>query len=256
MNAVRGYYLLAAAGLGLLTYCLMAEGTFDWHWAFLPAVPGVIGLLLSWSLAPAWVMVLLGGLLAYFSRYRFLLGQQQAPPRTEDIVIAWAVLVYVGAALRLHSLTGRALPPDARREARAAARRARGRWVLPAGPTKRSPGKADVGEMVWLVALALVFAAGAFLLAFRVQYEIAPPELRLPMSRNGTDRVWRAMLCVWGLAGCLAIGHALIAAVGWLAAGRDEARVYLQDQLWSATRGEQRRIHRWAEWARLKREGR
>jgi hypothetical protein len=31
--------------------------------------------------------------------------------------------------------------------------------------------------------------------------------------------------------------------------------VYLQDQLWSATRGEQRRIQRWLAWARLKREG-
>ena len=44
-------------------------------------------------------------------------------------------------------------------------------------------------------------------------------------------------------------------AAGWMSAGRDEARIYLQDQLWSATRGEQRRIQRWVMRERLKREG-
>ena len=41
----------------------------------------------------------------------------------------------------------------------------------------------------------------------------------------------------------------------WMGAGRDEARLYLQDQLWESTRGEQRRIQRWIVRERLRRGG-
>ncbi len=247
MKAVDTYRALAGGGLAVLGLALWNDGYGQW--ALLPLVPGVIGLLVNWSLAPAWVLIVLAGGLAAFSPYRTLRGLNVPFPRTEDMVIAGAVLVYVAAALRLHSLAKGALPPDARREGRPAAARARGRGVLPAGPTRRTPEKVAPGEMVWLVVLAAVFAAAGYLVAFRIQTEHTPDGVHLP-----DQRIWRALISVWAMTAALAVGHALVSAVGWMAGGRDEARVYLQDQLWAATRGEQRRIQRWAERERLRKE--
>ena len=49
-------------------------------------------------------------------------------------------------------------------------------------------------------------------------------------------------------------GAAVLAWLGRMLASRQQSLMFLQDQLWAQTRGEQRRINRWAVWARLRRQ--
>src|SRR5262249_31389899 len=64
--------------------------------------------------------------------------------------------------------------------------------------------------------------------------------------------VWRAILMTW-IAG--AILYVIFSLLHYGSRGNmrpDEAMLFLQDELWKETRGEQRRINRWRAWARLR----
>ncbi len=144
------------------------------------------------------------------------------------------MLTYIAAQLRLASLTNEALPGDRRRKKRVEAARARGRWLAPEGRTKRSPDRVKIDEFVLLLGLAALYALAGWLLAARLNLDTSPDALKLD------NRIWRALLVAWTVGALIAVGKAVSSVLGWQFAGRDEAAVYLQDQLWSATRGELR----------------
>jgi hypothetical protein len=102
------------------------------------------------------------------------------------------------------------------------------------------------GEVVALLAAAPAFVAAAFLLWVRLSVEPGPGWLK------GSENVWHAMLLVWGMALVLTAAYAFLSYLARSQAGPEESLLYLQDQLWAATRGEQRRMNRWVVWRRLR----
>jgi hypothetical protein len=80
----------------------------------------------------------------------------------------------------------------------------------------------------------------------RVSLEELPQPSRLP------DVVWQFFVVVWAVATLLVVARGFLGYLGRLRASREESLLYLQDQLWTQTRGEQRRITRWLAWSRLR----
>ena len=64
--------------------------------------------------------------------------------------------------------------------------------------------------------------------------------------------MWRALLVVWLMGIALAGAYSFLAYLGRAQASAEESLLYLQDQLWTEMRGEQRRINRWVVWRRLR----
>jgi hypothetical protein len=245
--AVRDPLLLAIMALTVMALTLFQEGYAGW--ALLPVVPGLLSLLLYSSVGPISVLGLLTFVLLLGSRLRDIpLWHRQPATDLTDFLLALCCLVYVAAHWRLLSLVRQALPADARRAKRAAKRRLEGRWMLPAeGPT-RTPERVQTAELLTLVGQAVLFAAAGYMLSVRLQFESPPPEFRVP------EVGWRLLLVAWSVLLALVGGYAAFTGVRWYLAGRDECLLYLQDQLWSATRGEQRRIDAWVMKARLDRQ--
>jgi hypothetical protein len=234
---------------------LLGEGYTEW--GLVALAPGAAGLIFRWALAPPIVLFLVSAPLAMFSPYRMMRGFGAPAPRAEDLLLAASALLYLVSAYRHYSLARRAMPDDMRRREKPSDPRVKARWAVPGGRGARAD-RVEGSEVAWMLILVALVSLAAYVITFRIQAEAAPAELRFPegrFSRNALDRVWRGCLVAWILAGGLAVGHAVLSVFGWLSAGKDEARLYLQDQLWSATRGEQRRIQRWMVWARLRRGG-
>lgn len=241
----QDYLLLALAGLGFVTVVLVTEG-LDW-WAVLPFAAGVLGLVWPGVVSPSLVLFLV--MLLVSLRFRFVgFGFDARPPGLPvvDLLMAVATLVYVIGHTRLLTIQKAATPPDSRRERPTVKRRLKGRWLLPGPATRRSVGLITSGEIPRVLLLAPVFGLVAALLWVRVYYEPPPQDMRIPVQ------VWRGILVVW--AGVIALGgcYAFLAYLGRALAGREASYLYLQDQLWDATRGEQRRIQRWLARARLR----
>jgi hypothetical protein len=69
---------------------------------------------------------------------------------------------------------------------------------------------------------------------------------------NWPAPLWRTLVLFWTIGLVLLVGAGLIDYLGRRALSPDESAVFLQDQLWQETRGEQRRLGRWLAWARLR----
>src|SRR5262249_51141816 len=119
--------------------------------------------------------------------------------------------------------------------------------LLPRKPTRRSGEPVPAGEVARLLVAAPLFALAAYLLWVNVAFTEPPELLDVPVP------IYRAVVVVWAGALALLAGHVLLAYLGRVHAGREEGLVDLQDQLWDATRGEQRQAYRWLAWARLRR---
>ena len=121
-----------------------------------------------------------------------------------------------------------------------------GRWLLPHEPRKRNAWQGNASELLLFLASVPAFAIVANLLWVRLALDstlfpgILPPHW------------WQALVVIWFSALVLLCAHTFLAYLGRTLAGPEESLLYLQDQLWSATRGEQRRINRWLVWARLR----
>lgn len=247
--AVRDHLLVAALALAVLALALFQEGYGAW--ALLPVVPGLLSLLLYSTAGPVFVLGLLSFVLLLGNRLRGFPPWHRPPPSDlTDFLLALSCLVYVAAHWRLLSLARQALPGDPRRAQRPARRRLEGRWMLPAADVTRSPGRVPATELFTLIGQGVLFAAAGYLLSVRLRFEDAPPDVQVP------DAPWRLLMVAWGLLLAVIGGHAVFTAARWYLAGPDECRMYLQDQLWDATRGEQRRIDAWVTKARLDRQGR
>lgn len=246
-QAVRDHLLLAAVALAVIALVLYHDGYGGW--ALLPVAPGLLSLLMYSAMGPPALLGLLSFLLVIGNRLRGLPAWYR-PPTGElgEVTLAVAVLVYVAAHWRLLGLLKQAVPGDARRGKKAARPRLRGRWLLPDEDTKRTPARVPVRDLFVLVGQGVLFAVAGYSLLVRLSFETAPVEVPVP------DRAWQLLLAAWSGLVLLLGGHLTFMVLRWEMAGKDEALLYLQDQAWSATRGEQRRINRWVVWGRLNRQ--
>jgi len=258
----RHYLLVCLAALLAIMAVLLEKGLGQW--SLLPATLGCLGLAARIRGGP--VLVLLGLLWLLLARstgldpmrwgrlllvgQRFSLAPAAAWLTPLDLALACAVLAYVSAQYRLFGLAENLFPRDAnqRDAAREPPRGPDGVLLRPLLQC-RSADKVPAGELPTLLmslpAWCLLGATGWLVLATK-----ASPIPGLPVE------LWRAVLLVWAVGLFLA---ATTAGLGYLAqtqATPAEHRLYLQEQLWRQTRGDQGRLNRWLVAARLRRQRR
>jgi hypothetical protein len=164
---------------------------------------------------------------------------------TSDLALACGVLAYVAGHFRLQGLVRQSRPADERNARRRRRMPGADRWLLPTS-ARRPAGLVRGNELALLLVGIPAFSVLGYVVWTRLELEFPFPVLGLPPP------FWRALVLVWVLFLGLAVTGAVLGYLGWVQAGRDDCLLYLQDQLWSATRGEQRRINRWLVWLRLR----
>jgi hypothetical protein len=280
---VRNYTFLGLAALLVLLLVLLERGVG--MWALLPVLIGFGSLLLRWSPGPLLVLVTLAGLLfaSALGRYPALGSHRTFASVLSDLLLCAAVLAYVAAQYRLHGLVLFLFPRDPRRPGAVPPRSGRppaGPRPSTALPQRRSPALASSSELVLLllavglsVALALVcrqqlvpdgpfvrFAGGDWDTALDEGGEsryLSGPLAAAALVWRGRfpflEVLWSVRLLLWSLGAGLLLASALIGYRAWGRLTPAEATLFLQDTAWAETRGEQRRIHSWLVWARLRR---
>jgi hypothetical protein len=242
---VRDYSFLAIGALAVCGMILYFQG--PGVWGLVPVLIGLLGVLLRWGMAAGLYLVALAGWL--IANALWAPPQWRLPPSPmTDLMLAAASLAYVAAQMRLQTLTRHGVPPDPRRELRPPGKRMAGRWFLPGPPTGRTATGASAGEVIVLLASIPIFALAAYLLWVRLAGKRGPDPGSLPAP------LWQCIVVVWVVAILVAVGYTVLSYLERILAGPQESALYLQDQLWTATRGEQRRINRWLVWARLRRQ--
>lgn len=161
--------------------------------------------------------------------------------RLDDLLIGTALLAYMASQYRLFSLGYAAVPPDPRpRPDRASGDE----------PDPRPGESVSPGELVWLagiVGAALLLGQLMWLFVTRewvITEEGEPERVGIPVVP------WRMILLVWMLGVGMIVLTGLFRVLRAYRQSDEEARMVLQDALWSETRGEQRRSARWIAWAR------
>jgi hypothetical protein len=93
--------------------------------------------------------------------------------------------------------------------------------------------------------LALPLWTGLAIAVWGWMIETAPL-LEMPV------KVWRTLRIAWLVLAVLATTATVAGYLRWATATPEESLLYLQDQLWRPTRGEQGSLNRWLVWARLR----
>ena len=95
---------------------------------------------------------------------------------------------------------------------------------------------------------APLFFAMAYLLWTWIGVFSPPAWYDLPPS------LWPIVVLIWAGVIVLALVWTYLAYIGRTLASEEESLLFLQDQLWAETRGEQRQINRAVAWTRLRRQ--
>ena len=245
---VRDYMIVSLLALLFITLILWEEGFGAW--SVLPLLLGGVGIVASWPGSPPLVLFALVMLLMKRSWIQGVHRHFQGEPSLViDLMLAATTLVYLAGAMRLLTLVRHATPPDVHRSRKPPASRVAGRWLLPKEPAGRSLLEVPANEIVVLLTAAPCFVVLAYVLWYRLASEGEPPGWLEPLPLPGA---WHALLLAWGVGIALVAMHAFLSYLSRAQATREESLLYLQDQLWQETRGEQRRLNRWLAWARLR----
>ena len=249
LDGVRDYTFLSLAALLVLGLVLFLEDLG--LWALIPVLVGCLSIVRKRGAGPALTLFPLLLIVAFRNAILGVPSWYRVPSSPlADALFGLALVVYVVSHCRLLSLKALAVPGDARRGFAPRDERVQGRWLLPATDTKRPAGKVEPAEFVWLLAGVPVFLAAAYFVWVNV-FVLA-----------GTERFWlfpsqrRALILSWIGGVVLVLGYAASGYLSRSRASREESLLYLQDQLWDATRGEQQNVTRWVARARQRREGR
>jgi hypothetical protein len=254
---VRLYLLLGAAGLAGLVIALIGRGLGEL--SLVPALVGAVALLVNRGPGP---LVLLVGMLlmeAALARMHgvsgLLLGRGGVSLSARDaaglgdLLLAAGGLAFCVAHARLQALLGPVFPPASGR----GGGRRKGGPAAPAwpggdeGPHPRPLASVGEGELARAALLVPVWCGVAFLL-WQGLSALRPPRVFEEVLRG-----WARGLMAWWFLAAPAAAAALALAYRRLArASPEEARLYLQDQLWRETARDQDRLSRWLVWARLR----
>jgi hypothetical protein len=242
--SVRDYSILSLAAL-LLMLPLLVEAGFDF-WALLPVLFGAVGILINRAIAPLVLFILSVMLLVQRNMVGFHWFHQRSVAL--PILLPLLTFAYVAGASRLLALVRHTVPPDVRRSRKPAGKRIRGRWLLPREATTRSLASVPAGEIGRLLAIAPAFLAVAYLISAPLAADSPPDWYDL------SPTLWRGVVLIWGGVIVLAALWAFLAYIGRTQASEEESLLFLQDQLWAQTRGEQRQINRSVARVRLRRQ--
>ena len=229
--AVRNYMLFCLAALFLTVLCLADRG-LEW-WGLVPALIGCLALLTNWSHGPPLVLVSLAGLLGLprsRSSWNYAGWPRYQTPALMDLVLCVAVLAYVLGHYRLLSLMRSIFPANSRRP----------RVDAP----RRSADLVNAWEMA-LLGFVLPLWVGLAVVVWTWMMEGVPP---LGIRREW----WRVLRLAWAVLAVLATTGIVTGYLRLATATPEESLLYLQDQCWRHTRGEQSRLNRWLTWARLR----
>jgi hypothetical protein len=151
-----------------------------------------------------------------------------------DVVLAAAMLTYLVSQYRLFSLGSAAFPPDTRP-----------RPDRPIGdePELRPDSLMNVNELFWMILVVI-----QSLIMGLIIWDLVSTNWRL--GETSAETRWRFVSLMWvlGLGALVLVGFFRI--LRNYRMSEDEARMVLQDTLWTETRGDQRRIARWMAWQR------
>jgi hypothetical protein len=171
-------------------------------------------------------------------------GSYREPLDLQDVLLCAALLGYVIGHYRLQAIWYHILPTDVRQRAQTPRRRWPWFWKRSPLLLEQRPGTHITAKELALLVVTLPVWA----LLGQVAWALLPQRwnlLGLPM------RLVQILVVLW----ILAIGGYLTTALltYWKYRQHDPAtaQLYLQDQLWRETRGEQRRVNRWLAWWRL-----
>lgn len=263
--AARTYLITGLAATAMLCASLIERSAG--LWGFLPALIAGAGLVFRWVNAA--VFVLLGTAIA------MLVTQPVMQTRTSmsDVILAMSILSYVMAQYRLCSLTVAIFPNDARQTLQPP--KEKRRTDLPAllqffmtitivpmlvylalrrpdktrpqyGPHRRDTEVLPSDEIPKALVAVAFSATGALAIWLSTRWRSAPLATY--------PQQWQLGMIVWVL-----LLPVILVAVGtsyvqWRNAKPEEARMIMAEELWRQTRREQRRVARWAAWARKKSE--
>lgn len=241
----RYYQVFCALAVVILFLVSFPHGALT---AVLFALVGVWGVLSTLRVAPLLLLTVIavievgraygwGNLAEFGFRPRSTL-------RAEDVLFCVSVLAYVVGHYRLQSLILNVLPLDPRQRTAPTRWQWLPKWESSAQSSVRSSQLVtmrEIGVLVVVLPLAALAAqlAWAALASSRELFE-------LPLSLS------RMLRLAW----TLVPGMLVVAAVFGVWRRRhmnpEAAALVLQDTLWRETRGEQRRLERWAAWQKLR----
>ncbi len=206
-----------------------------------PILVGILGITIRWRLAPVLMLVIL----AVCLKIEWI--PREATFRITNFILCGAALVYLIAQYRLQSLMDHIFPIDSRR------REGPPRWHVgllslryqPEIAHERRPPALVTREEIGMVVLgSALWAALAQLSWIWVPSRWGNPGFPQP--------AWRAIVLTWIAGASLYVAFSLLHYWSRRHMTAQEALLFLQDELWKETRGEQRRINRWRVWARLR----
>jgi len=209
-----------------------------------PVLVGILGITIRWRLAPAILLATLALCLKLEYPVR-----SEGSFRLTDFVLCGATLAYLMAQYRLQSLMDHIFPIDSRR------REGPPRWHVgflslryqPEIAKERRPAKLVSREEIGM----LILGSGLWAALAQAGWNWFPSSWGNP---GFPPHVWRAILLTWIGGACLYVVFSLLHYWSRRHMTVDEAMLFLQDEFWKETRGEQRRINRWRAWARIRQE--
>jgi len=158
----------------------------------------------------------------------------------EDVLLAGSLLTYFASQYRLFSLGTAAFPPDTRPNPRA---------KTGDEPEKRPESSVGPTELLWL-GLTLLASLVLGVVMWRLTVEQWPITRLSPSDLRPAFSPWRYVLLIWLLGVGTLVLRGIFHTLRAYRSSEAEARMVLQDALWTETRGEQRRINRWIAWQR------
>lgn len=238
--AVRYYQLYTLAGLFALAVCLM-DGGGSW-WCLLPAGLGVAALVGRWSIGPPLVLLSTMVMLLTFHRSRWIsvARMRRYSPEPMDLLLCVAVMAYVIGHYRLLALVRPLFPTRVRSQ--------RGGSTLTVERCRDADSVSSVEKGLAILTLPLWTGLATLILVKGL--------LRVPRSLAVSRVDWMALLAAWAIGAVLIVVGAAAKYIRLRLMTREEALLFLQDQLWRSTRREQSQLQRWRMWARLRAERR
>jgi hypothetical protein len=236
------YYLgLCVAGLGLSFLVLNHRG-LSFASAVLPMLVGAAGVAIGWERTPLVYLMMLAGVISVEPN-RGLMSSIGGNSWLTDLLLCCGALAFVSAQYRLQGLLKNIFPQALKPGQDAAATLAR-------GPTPSALPRRDARAVTPREVGSLLLALPAWALAAHLVANLLPTTFGNPGLRPAA---WRAMTLLW----MLGVAALVIAGIFDYFQRRQmtgaEAMLFLQDEVWRQTRGEQRRINRWVAWMRRNR---